>query len=469
MIRTLVIFALLLTGCSDEDPTEARAGRVIVGDGVTLTLSPGAVPDEVAVWIETLSAADEPRAVRLMPAGLRLAAPAELCFAVSGETSLRQRADAESPWTTLPSKIAGDHLCAALEAFDDIGLPALPGLEAAPFRVSSPSLTVPVDFLDVADTEPDGFDDVLVKAGGIATLWRGRGDGRFVRRPGELASVLWCRLNRHGDVLVVRQEGPIELVFYRHDNVGFFESSRVSFAPGFVTGFAWGDIDGDGDDDLVGRIRPADFAQAPALFLLVNHGGGRFEATHVPLPEPVRSLFLLEAAADLDGDGRAELLIAAATVEGSSRYRRDGATGEWSVWEGPAGIAAFDDLDGDGDLDGVGAIGDFLIVYANDGAGGFTELVRAPLEGARAPLAIADFDGDGDHDVFAGGEGESLALFAFDAAGLTRHALSPWPGAGEITSARVIDANTDGHPDVIAATTGGRDTVRLWINDGDLP
>jgi len=112
--------------------------------------------------------------------------------------------------------------------------------------------------------------------------------------------------------------------------------------------------------------------------------------------------------ADLDGDGRSEIVVAHASL-GSLSVLRPGshdAAGDSRIDDvglGPVVVRAADldgDLDGDRYLDLVVATeGGELIVLSGDGAGGFSPTWRGSAPPGSDSLLTADFDRDGDLDL----------------------------------------------------------------------
>jgi hypothetical protein len=134
---------------------------------------------------------------------------------------------------------------------------------------------------------------------------------------------------------------------------GWLRSIDISVDPDFegMQGIAVGDIDGDGLEDVY-----------------VCQGGG--------LPN---LLF------KRNPDGTALDVTAAAGVD----------------WIETTRSALFVDLDNDGDQDLVLAPDAMLLVMENDGEGHFREATRFPEATLVFSLAVADYDEDGDLDVFA--------------------------------------------------------------------
>src|SRR6266849_1233442 len=117
------------------------------------------------------------------------------------------------------------------------------------------------------------------------------------------------------------------------------------------------------------------------------------------------------AAGDIDGDGLCDLYFCGMDVP-SKLYRNRGGL-KFEDITASAGVACpgqntagavFADIDGDGDLDLlVTALGGGVRLFINDGHGHFTE--KTDEAGLRSKagstsMALADFDGDGDLDLY---------------------------------------------------------------------
>ena len=204
---------------------------------------------------------------------------------------------------------------------------------------------------------------------------------------------------------------------YLNDGAGAFVDATAANLPvdrNNTADVVLADLDGDGDLDVIfGNAGASYFGIVETNRVLQNDGSGRFidvTATHYPGDRDETSAV---AAGDVDGDGDADL-VCGNTNSSPYAYRgaqdrlylNDGtgrftdATGQLPALFNHSSELALEDMDLDGDLDLLASRQTFLV---NDGAGNFTDATTARLPSnmaGRDTLAVGDIDEDGDLDVF---------------------------------------------------------------------
>jgi uncharacterized repeat protein (TIGR01451 family) len=202
---------------------------------------------------------------------------------------------------------------------------------------------------------------------------------------------------------------------YLNDGHGAFAPHPISptFGAGLSFAIALGDVDDDGDlDALVAN----DSGQAQEVYL--NDGSGAFT------PHPSAPTFGTGASSDItlgdvDGDGDLDVLVANFSGEAQEVYLNDG-HGVFTphpidptFGAGNSRAVGLGDVDGDGDLDALVANDTAQAVYLNDGSGAFALHPSAPTFGAGDSwdVALGDVDGDGDLDALVANYGTAQTVW----------------------------------------------------------
>jgi hypothetical protein len=228
------------------------------------------------------------------------------------------------------------------------------------------------------------------------------------------------------------------------------------------------DLDGDGDRDLV----VAAGESAGGLLVLRHDPGFTFTA----VPQPGFGYVHLAGLADLDGDQREDLLWSTGSSGGSGELRllRSLGAGTFAppvtLLTGTAastkpGIA---DFDGDQDLDLLVTVlpAPCNVLLVNDGSGGFTvgNPCAASLPGfwtTSVGIRLADIDGDGDPDLFTGGYGDGQMFVNNNGSFAPGQVIQGVFGAS-LLKPWFADWDGDGDQDLLQL--GG--PPQLWLNDG---
>lgn len=331
-----------------------------------------------------------------------------------------------------------------------------------------------IDQLVVADADGDGLDDVVLldEQGTDLRVYDnsqllGGGVPLLVPLDGGCAEPLQLAVLDEDD------DGRPDLIVACGDQPGSLSAKRIDVHAGLSGGgFAaplsqpipralemdWADINADGDLDLA-------TGYGAAITVMDNDGQGLLQSAR-----PMGRGEL--CSADLDGDGRVDLVVAGRDglhVQLGLPFGRFGPVASFpfpAAATGDRGHGAVGDLDQDGVLDVLFGVatedpaGD-LAVYRGQGDGSF--VMDPPFDAVEEPehLALGDLDGDGDLDAVARGGGSAFVhvLIGDGAAGFVPSAS--YVGFGR---AQLADFEGDGDLDLL---TQGSGVVLLYENPGD--
>jgi hypothetical protein len=231
----------------------------------------------------------------------------------------------------------------------------------------------------------------------------------------------------------------------------------------YPDGMALGDLDGDGDLDLL----TAQFSNGSnTVSVRFNDGAGKWSGTQQVVVGNAPKRVVL---GDVDGDGDLDMLTAN-QISNTVSVRLNNGAGTFSggseigVDSYPTRVA-IGDLDGDGDLDLLVATNSgWLNVRLNDGTGTFRpgQSVRAQVNTTDAVLG--DVDGDGDLDVLA-------TNFILDAVSVRLNdGTGTFSGTLEIATPSpqaLVAGDVDGDGDLdMLVTSSNTSTARVYLNSG---
>ncbi|NND88189.1 MAG: T9SS type A sorting domain-containing protein [Flavobacteriaceae bacterium] len=339
-----------------------------------------------------------------------------------------------------------------------------------------------------ADFDGDGDIDIVGASfqSDVFMLYRNDGAGNFSPEiieddPAVANGARFVRaadINQDGFMDVIGTSSSADVyLWFQNDGSGFF--TTIVIDSGSLANEAYGmdaaDFNDDGNIDLVGG---ANFGNAVAIY--ANDGTGTFtlfsNLSGGAITDGVRAV----EVADLDGDTDPDILVAANDGDTYSWFENDGSgiftnhiISNSANANGASQIKAAD-LDGDGDLDVVGAsnLADVFLWFENDGAQNFTERIIDATTYSDGPrgVTLTDLDQDGDidvitasitQDVFAFYENDGSGVFSPN---LISDVQAETSGAFSVTTA---DVDGDAVEDVIVAANGA-DAVGWYKVDGVL-
>jgi hypothetical protein len=184
-----------------------------------------------------------------------------------------------------------------------------------------------------------------------------------------------------------------------------------------TSSLALGDLDGDGDLDLL----QGNVSQASRLFL--NNGSAAPFSGVSPITVTASQATTAVVLGDLDGDGDLDLVQGNASNQANLRYLNNGTA---NPFDGVSGVAvgtgqstfalALADLDGDSDLDLLEGNGSNQAnrLFLNNGTADPFNGVAGTAVGtgqSTTALALGDVDGDGDFDLLEGNTNQANRLF----------------------------------------------------------
>jgi uncharacterized protein (TIGR03437 family) len=281
----------------------------------------------------------------------------------------------------------------------------------------------------IADLNHDGKPDVVAADSGGIDVLLGKGNGalgafKTFSSSAPLSSLALADFNADGNLDVasaVPSNGALALFTGNGD--GTFQPANTISLPGSVVPYTVvsGDFNGDGKPDLAVAynqpLPPGVTTTTPpgGVYILLGKGNGAFSTpANIVLPGSVLPEFVAGGfnAADVNGDGKLDLVVAFQTANGNQVAallgKGDGTFQMATPTATLTGAATIviTDLNGDGKPDLV--LGDCCGLteasyMLGNGDGTFQPEVQFPSGPSPGAIAAADFNGDGQPDLAIAG------------------------------------------------------------------
>lgn len=291
------------------------------------------------------------------------------------------------------------------------------------------------------------------------------------------------------DILMIGFDYNSVLVakLYENDGTGKFKEILAPFYDGVSRSSSeFADVDGDKVVDLT--YGGTNNLMAPAFDLYTNNADGTGDFTQKPTA-PIAPVSTGDFAwADIDGDKDQDLLLTGGTG-GFNRiaklYTNNGNAALTEVQGTPftgtvSGEVAFADIDSDLDQDVLitgqdGSANNISQLFTNDGAGHFSQVLSSPFLGvAGSSTAFADVDGDQDQDVLITGYNNSgvnsSKLYINNGSGDFDEQMDAVFDGAYDGDAAFADVDGDQDMDLFLTGMSGAFNVRiskLYLNSGD--
>jgi len=303
-------------------------------------------------------------------------------------------------------------------------------------------------------------------------LMLARDDGRLespvrIPIPGRPSAVELVDVAGFGalDLLVAcRQSDDVKLLV--GNGAGGFSLLNSFDVGDYPVAMAVGDLDGDGDPDLVvANSGQGSTLEDGGISVLMNLGFWNFAPAINHFPGTGLTVV---AVGDLDGQGGLEVIVPSGSILQIFPDVVDGILDDPILV--PIAGGARDVLVRDMDLDGIQDLviatsADTVLVLRGNGDGTFVELVSFDTPMTVRSVDVADLNDDGHLDIVVTASAATAAVYLGDGLGGYGSALEYRSDYSGADSSCIADLNMDGRPDLVTAGLGDDPLISTWFNN----
>lgn len=327
-----------------------------------------------------------------------------------------------------------------------------------------------------ADFDADGDLDVVASAFDLIARYENLdGLGSFsdaipiMEGKGQSFSLFPADFNSDGFMdLAVSFFDADEVQWFRNLGDGSFVSQLISFGLLRAGGVTSADLDGDNDLDLVLGV-----SNGSGLYWVENLNGMGSFGPRITIDASI-SQARTQALGDIDGDGDFDILTNSGGNTFISWFENVDGLGSFTNEHIVDAVGLYTnfiylfDIDGDGDLDILSEKGDLVIWRENvDGLGNFLDYIIIGDDNINPSDAIAkDLDNDGDLDIVASfSTGNTVSWYQNDGAGGFGAQIVIDPDLQSPRTVHAADLDGDGDLDIVSAALSNNGRQLVWYEN----
>jgi polysaccharide export outer membrane protein len=330
----------------------------------------------------------------------------------------------------------------------------------------------------VKDIDHDGFPDIVAgsRSPGGATIWKGDGQGKWrrVQTPlvgGDVRSIATGDVNGDGqeDLIIGGHKGRKGVVVLLQEKDGSWRQGASPIEVGSYESVKCVDINHDGNLDIVAANSSGDLEGGIQAWL--GDGRGNWYAEVGP---DSSKIYRDVDIADLNNDGHLDIVGAAWGHPGGIHLFLGSGDGAWSAYTTPAdngdfwGIVA-SDLNRDGSID-IAATTYYhgIKVWYGNHKGNWKETDFPASEGFYWDILATDFNQDDRVDLVATSvNSQGVHVWLGGRFGGWSAMTSGLPDSGAFYGLATSDVDGDGNSDLVAASFS--QGVHVWLAGRDVP